>query len=138
MAPYKSVFSSLFFKIITIPNNSFLIELTRIQSERQSTTILELIQNKSKKSTFEKVLKQEMERAAEDLLYTQLPIHWTHSIIVGIVPSMCPGTNPKALQYRAHHLFKTQDHICLMCNVQTPPKVYHILLRCPYPIRQTI
>jgi hypothetical protein len=121
-----------------IPNNSFLVELTRIQSEWQSTTILQSIQNNTKKSTFEKALKEDMVKAAEGLLYTQLPVHWTHnSITEGILPSIYPGTNPKALQYRAHHLFKTQDHICLMCNMQTPPTVYHILLQCPYPLRET-
>jgi hypothetical protein len=112
--------------------------LTRIQYEWQSTTIIELIQNNPKRSTFEKALKEDMVKETEDLLYTQLPVHWTHNNITeDNLPSIYPGTNPKALQYRTHHLFKTQDHICLMCNIQTPPTVYHILLQCPYPLRQT-
>jgi hypothetical protein len=97
MSPQNTILKHI---LNVIPNNSFLVELTRIQSEWQSTTILESIQNNPKKSTFEKALKEDMVKAAEGLLYTQLPVHWTHnSITEGILPSIYPGTNPKALQY---------------------------------------
>jgi hypothetical protein len=134
-SPHRTILKHI---LNELPKNSYVNELTQIQNKWDMPTLFDIMQNKPKLSTFKRLLDKGRDEATEKMVYEILPAHWKlNETTKDLLPSLYPYTNPKALYYRAHHLFMSHELTCSLWSMNTPPTTLHVLLECTNPLRLT-